>query len=258
MKNEIAVMSESKVNFGFKKVDEALKSSLVRDVFNSVANKYDLMNDLMSGGMHRWWKKEMLNEIKPMDGNSILDLAAGTGDISFAIINSLKNKDINVSCVTSDVNSEMLEIAKKRAVDENLHGKMEFQIIDCENIPFPDNSFDFVTIAFGIRNVTNIPKALSEIYRVLKLGGKFICLEFSDVSNQHLKKIYDAYSFNIIPKIGKFIAGDEASYQYLVESIKLFPKAGDFQKLMDDASFSQTRFKKLTSGVVAIHTGFKV
>ncbi len=250
-------MSESKVNFGFRQVDEAIKGGLVRDVFNSVANKYDLMNDLMSGGLHRWWKKEMLNEIKPVDGNRILDLAAGTGDISFSIIKSLKNKNVNVSCVTSDVNEEMLSIAKKRAIDENLHEYLDFNIIDCENIPYPENSFDFVTIAFGIRNVTNIPKALSEILRVLKPGGKFICLEFSDVKNELMKKIYDLYSFNIIPKIGKFIANDEDSYKYLVESIRTFPTADNFKAMIEEAGLIQVNYKKLTAGTVAIHTGFK-
>jgi demethylmenaquinone methyltransferase / 2-methoxy-6-polyprenyl-1,4-benzoquinol methylase len=250
-------MAENKVNFGFKQVDEAVKSGLVRDVFNNVANKYDLMNDLMSAGLHRWWKKEMINEVKAVDGNSLLDLAAGSGDISFGIIKSLKNKNIDVSCVTSDINEEMLGIAKKRSIDENIVKNIEFKIIDGENIPYPENSFDFVTIAFGIRNVTNIAKALSEIFRVLKPGGKFVCLEFSDVNNETLRKIYDAYSFNIIPKIGKFVANDEESYKYLVESIKLFPSADNFQKMIDEAGFAQSRYKKLTGGVVAIHTGFK-
>ena len=250
-------MTENKVNFGFKQVDESIKSGLVRDVFNSVANKYDLMNDLMSGGLHRWWKKEMINEVKASEGNSLLDLAAGSGDISFGIIKSLKNKSINVSCVTSDINEEMLKQAKRRAVDENIGQNIDFKIIDGENIPYPENSFDFVTIAFGIRNVTNIPKALSEIFRVLKPGGKFICLEFSDVKNEMFKKIYDIYSFNIIPKVGKLVANDEESYKYLVESIKMFPAADDFKKMIDDAGFSQSKYRKLTGGVIAIHTGFK-
>lgn len=250
-------MQTGKTNFGFKVVDEAIKSSLVKGVFNSVASKYDIMNDLMSGGMHRLWKKTFLNEIKPFENARLLDLAAGTGDISFSFAKLSENKGFNVSCVTSDINEEMLKQAKNRLIDENLHANIEFKIIDAENIPFPDNSFDFVTIAFGIRNVTNIPKALSEINRVLKPTGKFACLEFSDVENKNFKKIYDFYSFNIIPKIGEKVAGDKESYQYLVESIRLFPKAEDFKTMIEAANFKQVSFTKLTSGVVAIHRGFK-
>lgn len=251
-------METGKTNFGFKVVDEALKSSMVKGVFNSVASKYDIMNDFMSAGMHRLWKKTFLNEIKPFEGARLLDLAAGTGDISFSFANLSKNKDFNVSCVTSDINEEMLKQAKNRMVDENLQAEIDFKIIDAENIPFPDNSFDYVTIAFGIRNVTNIPKALSEINRVLKPTGKFACLEFSDVKNQHFKKIYDFYSFNIIPKLGELVAGDRDSYQYLVESIRLFPKAEDFKSMIEKANFSNVSYNKLTGGIVAIHTGFKL
>lgn len=250
-------MEAKKVNFGFKQVEEGLKSGLVRNVFNSVASKYDIMNDFMSMGMHRLWKKEMLNEMKPRNGFRLLDLAAGSGDISFGFIKSAKNNGINVSCETSDINEQMLEVAKKRFVDENIGGNIEFSIVDAEKIPFPDNSFDYASIAFGIRNVTNIPKALSEIFRALKPGGKFICLEFSDVENEILKKLYETYSFNIIPKVGGLVAGDTESYQYLVESIKLFPKANDFKKMIETAGFDQVNFRKLTAGVVAIHTGFK-
>jgi ubiquinone/menaquinone biosynthesis methyltransferase len=152
----------------------------------------------------------------------------------------------------------MLKQAKNRMVDENLQAEIDFKIIDAENIPFPDNSFDYVTIAFGIRNVTNIPKALSEINRVLKPTGKFACLEFSDVKNQHFKKIYDFYSFNIIPKLGELVAGDRDSYQYLVESIRLFPKAEDFKSMIEKANFSNVSYNKLTGGIVAIHIGFKL
>jgi ubiquinone/menaquinone biosynthesis methyltransferase len=250
-------MQTGKTNFGFKVVDEAIKSSLVKGVFSSVASRYDIMNDLMSGGMHRLWKKDFLNEIKPFESAKLLDLAAGTGDISFAFANLSKNKDFNVSCVTSDINEEMLKQAKNRMIDENLQAEIEFKIIDAENIPFPENSFDYVTIAFGIRNVTNIPKALSEINRVLKPTGKFACLEFSDVGNQNFKKLYDFYSFNIIPKLGELVAGDKDSYQYLVESIRLFPKAEDFKIMIEKANFKQVSYNKLTNGVVAIHRGFK-
>ncbi len=251
-------MEANKVNFGFKQVEEGAKSGLVRDVFNSVASKYDIMNDLMSGGMHRLWKKEMLNELRPRTGFRLLDLAAGSGDISFGFTKSAKNNDINVSCATSDINEQMLAVAKQRYIDENVGGNIEFHIVDAEKIPFPDNSFDYVSIAFGIRNVTNIPKALAEIFRVLKPGGKFVCLEFSNIENDLLRKAYEAYSFNIIPRVGGLVAGDKESYQYLVESIKLFPKADDFKGMITSAGFSRANFRKLTAGVVAIHTGFKI
>lgn len=251
-------MNGNKVNFGFKQVEEGLKSGLVRNVFNSVASKYDIMNDLMSAGMHRLWKKEMLKDLRPRNGFRLLDLAAGTGDISFAFAKYAKNNDIDVSCVTSDINDEMLLVGKKRYIDENIGGNIEFHIVDAESIPFPDNSFDYVSIAFGIRNVTNIPKALTEIFRVLKPGGKFVCLEFSDVNNEMLRKIYEAYSFNVIPKIGGLVAGDADSYKYLVESIKLFPKAEDFKSMISAAGFDRVNYRKLTAGVVAIHTGFKI
>jgi len=252
-------MQENKVNFGFKFVDEALKSSMVKGVFSSVASKYDIMNDAMSFGLHRLWKKEMLQNMRPHESFKLLDLAAGSGDISFAFLKYAKNNNINVSCVTSDINEEMLKVAKNKAIDENINNNgLEFQIIDAENIPFPENYFDYVSIAFGIRNVTNIPKALGEINRVLKPGGKFICLEFSNVDNEIIKKFYDLYSFNLIPKMGKLIAGDEESYKYLVESIALFPKSGEFTKMIETAGFVQASCKKLTFGVVAIHQGFKV
>lgn len=251
-------MEAKKVNFGFKQVEEGAKSGLVKGVFNSVASKYDIMNDLMSGGMHRLWKKEMLNQLKPRNGFRLLDLAAGSGDISFGFAKYAKNNDIDVSCATSDINDQMLKVAKQRYVDENIGGNIEFHIVDAENIPFPDNIFDYVSIAFGIRNVTNIPKALKEIFRVLKPGGKFVCLEFSNIDNEYLRKIYEAYSFNVIPKIGGLVAGDKDSYQYLVESIKLFPKADDFRGMITTAGFARANYKKLTAGVVAIHTGFKI
>ena len=252
------LMSENKVNFGFKLVDEAAKSGMVKGVFNSVANKYDLMNDVMSGGMHRLWKKEMLNEMKPRAQYSLLDLAAGTGDISFNFANYAKNNDIDVSCVTSDINEEMLKVAKQRYIDENIGGNIEFKVVDAENIPFPENSFDYASIAFGIRNVTNIPKALSEILRVLKPGGKFICMEFSNIESPAMKKIYELYSFKVIPFMGEMIAGDKDSYKYLAESISLFPTAENFKSMIEAAGFSNTKYKKLTAGVVAIHTGFKI
>ncbi len=250
-------MENGKVNFGYRQVDESAKSSMVRGVFDSVASRYDVMNDLMSAGMHRLWKKEMLKEMRPLEGFKLLDLAAGSGDISFAFANHAKNNNINVSCVTSDINEQMLAVARKRSVDKNIHKNLAFSVVNAEQIPFIDNSFDMVSIAFGIRNVTHIDKVLQEVLRVLKPGGKFICLEFSDVSNAHMKKLYDIYSFKLIPLMGKMVAGDSESYQYLVESIRMFPKAEDFKKMFETAGFSQAKYRKLSGGVVAIHTGFK-
>ncbi len=256
MKNK--VMADNKVNFGFKQVDASVKTGLVKGVFNSVASKYDIMNDVMSGGMHRLWKKSMLSEMQPHQGYKLLDLAAGTGDISFAFLNRAKEKNVNVSCVTSDINEEMLKVAKARSIDRNIPANIDFKIINAEEIPFPDNSFDYVSIAFGIRNVTNIPAALKEINRVLKPGGKFICLEFSNVDNEILSKLYHKYSFNIIPFMGQLIAQDADSYRYLAESIYLFPKAPDFKTMIENAGMANVNYRKLSAGIVAIHTGFKI
>jgi demethylmenaquinone methyltransferase/2-methoxy-6-polyprenyl-1,4-benzoquinol methylase len=249
---------ESKTHFGFKTVDAAEKPKMVEGVFKSVASKYDIMNDVMSFGLHRLWKDEMVRSIKTFSGAKHLDLAGGTGDITFRILKSAKQKNQNIEIVLSDINDSMLAEGKARAVDKNLNDKINFQIIDAENIPFADNSFDFCTIAFGIRNVTNIPKALAEINRVLKPGGKFICLEFSDVNSAMLAKIYDLYSFKFIPKFGKLVANDADSYEYLVESIRKFPDAETFANMLQTAGLQKVSYKKLNFGVVAIHSGWKI
>jgi demethylmenaquinone methyltransferase/2-methoxy-6-polyprenyl-1,4-benzoquinol methylase len=240
----------TKTFFGFKEVDAGLKQSLVGQVFSSVASKYDVMNDFMSFGLHRLWKKEMVEEINPRPGMKYLDVAGGSGDIGFKMF------DAGAEVTLTDINPNMLEEAKTKAVDNGKIG-INFQIENAEQLTFKDNEFDALGIAFGIRNVTNIEKALSEFYRVLKPGGKFVCLEFSDVENEHVRKVYDAYSFAVIPKIGGLVANDEASYQYLVESIRKFPPAADFERMIKAAGFTGTTYKKLTFGVVAIHTGIK-
>ena len=208
-------MKES--NFGFKKYNKEEHTSKVKEVFNKVANKYDLMNDVMSLGMQRLWKKKFIDSLNLNKNENLtfIDLAGGTGDIAKRILSKYK-KEIKVKVV--DINQEMLEYGKKRAIDNNLFKYLNFNCANGEKVPYKNNEFDFYTIAFGIRNFTNIDKGLEEAYRVLKKGGKFICLEFSKVNNEILSKIYDLYSFNIVPKIGKLVADDEDSYQYLVES----------------------------------------
>ena len=242
----------SKTHFGFKEVDETQKQGLVGQVFSSVASKYDVMNDFMSVGLHRLWKDQMVKILAPQSGMKYLDVAGGSGDISIRVWK--KGAEVTLT----DINPDMLEQGKKRAVDNNIIERINFDILNAEEMQFADESFDISGIAFGIRNVTHIDKALTEFYRVLKKGGKFVCLEFSDVENPILSKLYDAYSFNVIPKMGSLVAGDEASYQYLVESIRKFPKARDFENMIKNAGFKNTGYKKLNHGVVAIHWGSKV
>lgn len=240
-------------HFGYKTVDENEKSTLVRGVFDSVAARYDVMNDLMSAGLHRVWKNEIVAMLNPQNGMEILDVAGGTGDVAFR----LKQKaDCNVT--VCDINWRMLREGKNRAIDKNLRHGLEWVCGDAENLPLSDNSVDAYTIAFGIRNVTHIDKALSEAYRVLRIGGRFLCLEFSHLQHDILQKIYDAYSFAAIPKIGKMVTGDSESYQYLVESIRRFPKQDEFAKMISAAGFANVTYRNLSQGVVAIHSGRKV
>jgi demethylmenaquinone methyltransferase/2-methoxy-6-polyprenyl-1,4-benzoquinol methylase len=245
-------METDKTHFGFKQVDRDAKAGLVKEIFSNVAKKYDLMNDLMSGGVHRIWKNRMIEEITG-NPSRIIDVAGGTGDIAFRISKKFSHTKIDVV----DINQEMLDVGKERAVDLNLFSNLTFTCCDGENLCFEDNSFDFFTIAFGIRNFTNIDKALSEAYRVLKPGGKFICLEFSKVNDLFLQKIYDVYSFKLIPKIGEVVLKDRASYQYLVESIRKFPPQEEFKKMIEKAGFKNVSFENLTFGTAAIHVGRK-
>jgi ubiquinone/menaquinone biosynthesis methyltransferase len=266
-------VSKEKVSFGFKEVNREEKSSLVKEIFSNVAKKYDLMNDLMSVGVHRIWKNKMIEEINfssphlnplPLSLSSeernevrVIDVAGGTGDIAFRIAKKARLK--NVKCVIDvvDINQEMLDVGKARAIDGNLFSDLRFTCCDGEKLSFADETFDFFTIAFGIRNFTNIDLALSEAHRVLKKGGKFICLEFSKVNDYFLQKIYDAYSFKVIPKIGEVVLKDRNSYQYLVESIRKFPSQNDFQKMIAKAGFENVSYKNLSFGAAAIHVGVK-
>lgn len=250
-------MENNKTHFGFKEVDRDQKSNLVKNIFSNVAKKYDLMNDLMSAGTHRLWKNNMINCIDFFDNIKIIDVAGGTGDIAFRIAKKAQEKSLNYQIEVVDINPQMLEVGRSRAVDMNLFSHLNFVENDGENLKFADESFDVFTIAFGIRNFTNIDKGLLEAHRVLKKGGKFICLEFSKVEDIFLQKIYDTYSFKIIPKIGEVILKDHDSYQYLVESIRKFPDQKSFTKLIENAGFSRAGYQNLTFGACAIHWGFK-
>lgn len=244
--------------FGFSKVPFKEKAHLVGKVFSSVANKYDLMNDVMSVGIHRLWKENFVSLIPVMPNAKILDVAGGTGDIAIRYHNKMKNAGYQSEVTICDINSEMIEAGRDKAIDQNiLHGLHHVQG-DAEKLPFPDSIFDCYTIAFGIRNVTNIEKALAESYRVLKPGGKFLCLEFSKLESELMQKFYDLYSFNLIPKIGKCITNNEEAYQYLVESIKQFPDQESFANMIKDTGYKGVHYHNLSFGVAAIHMADKI
>lgn len=252
-------MTNENVNFGYQKVSAEEKTSKVYEVFKSVSPKYDIMNDVMSFGLHHLWKKHFISKIPLKNNAKILDLAAGSGDISRGIIKKYENKNLNLDITISDINENMLEQAKQHFFDKANTTNIDFKIINAEEIDFPDNSLDLATISFGIRNVTNIPKALAEIHRVLKPGGKFMCLEFTPVEDENIiKKLYDFYSFKVLPKMGKIIAKDEDSYKYLAESIRVFPEVEEFKNMLEHAGLSKVKYEKLNFGIVAIHSGWKI
>lgn len=241
--------------FGEKSVDPTQKTDLVLDVFHSVANKYDLMNDLMSAGTHRIWKERFVSMIRPRADQVFLDVAGGTGDIAFKIRKKIGQKADITIC---DINESMLKVGQDRAIDQGYLNEFEFLVANAESIPLPDNSIDVYTISFGLRNVTHIDKALEDAYRTLKPGGCFYCLEFSHVENPVLAKLYDAYSENIIPKIGELVANDAESYKYLVESIRKHPNQESLKKRMLDAGFDEAKYMNMSGGIVAIHKGTKL
>jgi demethylmenaquinone methyltransferase/2-methoxy-6-polyprenyl-1,4-benzoquinol methylase len=240
-------------HFGFRDVSEDEKPSLVREVFNNVAGRYDLMNDAMSLGVHRWWKNVFVAQVDIRPDMRCLDVAGGTGDIAFRL---LKKGAAHVT--VADINEKMLEEGRARADNVNILQGIEFLCADAENLALPSNHYNLYTIAFGIRNVTHIDKVLKEAHRVIAPGGRFLCLEFSHVKNQTLAKAYDAYSFKVIPKLGKLIAGDAAPYQYLVESIRKFPDQENFTAMIRAAGFEEVRHINLSGGTVAIHSGYKI
>jgi len=248
---------KEKIDFGFKKVDASSKAGMVFDVFESVASKYDIMNDLMSGGLHRLWKDKMIYKMRPKSGSKLLDLAGGTGDIAFRFYKRAKADGFEVHITVTDINEHMLEEGKAKAIDNNIIKNVDWNIVNAEEIPYEDSSFDYVSIAFGIRNVTDRDKALKEIYRVLKPSGKFVCMEFSHVDNPFISKIYDGISFGVIPNVGKIVTGDKESYKYLVESIREFPSREEFKIMIEDTGFRNVTYETLNQGIVAIHTGVK-
>lgn len=248
----------SLTDFGFDTVPLAEKQGRVDDVFATVARRYDIMNDLMSGGLHRAWKNAFITELDlPRTARrfDLLDVAGGTGDIAFR---ALKRGGHGVAVTLLDINGPMLSVARERAEEKGLADRIEVVQGNAESLPFPDRSFDAVTIAFGIRNVPRIPLALREFHRVLKIGGRFCCLEFSAVDVPGLDRIYDAFSFHVIPKIGEVVAGDGEPYRYLVESIRRFPDAPDFAEMIREAGFERVSYTPLTGGVAAIHRGWKL
>ena len=244
--------SEKTTHFGAATVPEAEKAGMVRGVFESVASQYDLMNDLMSGGVHRLWKDAMMDWIAPRPGQRLLDVAGGTGDIAFRFL----KRAPGASAVVLDMTAEILVAGKTRADAEALAGQMEWIVGDAMALPFEDASFDVYTISFGIRNVTRIEEALSEARRVLRPGGRLMVLEFSEVPNPLLRQIYDLYSYNIIPPMGQAVTGDRDSYQYLVESIRRFPRQEAFATMIRAAGFEQVKYRNLTMGVAALHSGW--
>lgn len=241
--------------FGYKKVAAGAKKRLVLDVFDSVADRYDIMNDLMSGGIHRIWKNRFVSLMRPSASKSLLDVAGGTGDIAFRYRERAGSKAHITVC---DINKEMLKVGKSRAIDRGYMGGIKWVHGNAEKLPFDDNSFDLYSISFGLRNVPKIDDALEEAFRVLKPGGQFFCLEFSRVKNDVLRKIYDEYSFRLIPAIGEKVTKDRASYQYLVESIRQFPPQKELEKRMKAAGFEKTRVIDLSGGIAAIHIGVKL
>jgi demethylmenaquinone methyltransferase/2-methoxy-6-polyprenyl-1,4-benzoquinol methylase len=249
-------MSEE-THFGFDRIPLHEKQTRVDAVFHNVARRYDLMNDLMSAGLHRVWKDVFAARVRPSRGRKFrhLDVAGGTGDIAFRIAKAGGGR---TEIAVLDINADMLEVGRARAVRRRDEARLEFVQANAEDLPFPDNIFDAYTIAFGIRNVPRIDRALAEARRVLKRGGQFLCLEFSHVDAPLLGRLYEAYSFHAIPRLGEWVAGDGQSYRYLVESIARFPGAEDFRERIAAAGFDRAAFTRLTGGVVAIHSGWKL
>ena len=243
-------MSEQ-ASFGYEDIPAQEKAERVGAIFSSVARKYDVMNDAMSAGMHRLWKDRFVRRVKPREGEAILDMAGGTGDIAFRMA------ETGAEITVSDINQDMLDVGIERAMKRGIDG-LVWSRQNAEDLAFSDRTFDAYTIAFGIRNVTHVDKALAEAFRVLRHGGRFFCLEFSTTEWPGFKEVYDAYSHRLVPKLGQAIAGDAESYRYLIESIRRFPPMREFEGMIRAAGFSQTRVEPILGGLVAIHSGWKV
>ena len=244
----------NKTHFGFQEVDEQQKQSLVGDVFRAVAPNYDVMNDAMSLGVHRAWKWFAVAQSGVREGHKVLDLAAGSADLSIKFAKKVGDQGM---VFVTDINAAMLEEGRRRMADAGIAGNVEFCLVNAEKLPFPDNFFDCITISFGLRNVTHKDQALAEMRRCVKPGGRVLVLEFSHPTNQTFSKIYDAYSFNVIPMLGEIISNDKESYQYLVESIRQHPPQEELKQMMLDAGFDHARYHNLTGGIVALHIGYK-
>jgi demethylmenaquinone methyltransferase/2-methoxy-6-polyprenyl-1,4-benzoquinol methylase len=247
-------MSEKTTDFGYEQVNVEEKAGKVAEVFHSVAGNYDLMNDLMSGGIHRLWKRVTIEMSGVRPGHHVLDIAGGTGDLA-AKFSRIVGPEGTV--VLADINDSMLKVGRDRLVDRGITDNVRFSQADAQHLPFPDNTFDVITIAFGLRNVTDKDMALRSMLRVLKPGGKLLVLEFSKPPNSLLSKIYDGYSFNVLPKLGKLFANDADSYQYLAESIRMHPNQETLLQMMDTAGFENTDYHNMTGGIVALHRGVK-
>ena len=250
--------ASSDTHFGFKQVPLDEKQALVDGVFHNVAKRYDLMNDLMSGGLHRAWKDALVTAVNPPRSDrafALLDVAGGTGDISLRVI---EVGGTGTRATVLDINAGMLSVGRERIAAQGRDNVIDFIEGNAEELPFPDKSFDAVTIAFGIRNVPRIERALSEAYRVLKTGGRFLCLEFSTVDVPGLDVLYELYSFNVIPALGGAVTGNKEAYRYLVESIRRFPKPNDFAEMMKAAGLRRVSFTPITGGVVALHSGWRL
>lgn len=246
-------MSKDTTHFGYESVPVGEKAGRVRDVFDSVAGRYDVMNDLMSGGLHRLWKRVTIERAAVRDGQTVLDLAGGTGDLAKEFVRRV-GPDGRV--VLADINAAMLKEGRRRLIDSGAAGNLSIAQVDAEALPFADNAFDVVTMAFGLRNVTNQPAALASICRVLKPGGKLLVLEFSRPL-EALKPAYDFYSFNVLPLMGRLVAGDEDSYRYLAESIRMHPDQDNLLAMMEEAGLERCRYQNLAGGIVALHSGYK-
>ncbi|MGH7095821.1 MAG: class I SAM-dependent methyltransferase [Stellaceae bacterium] len=254
--------TSAEADFGFRKVPEAEKAPLVRAVFDSVAGRYDLMNDLMSGGIHRWWKAEMIAWLRPRPGQVMIDIAGGTGDIARRALPRLTagtgGGTGGGGVIVCDVNPNMLEIGRARMIDDGILAGIEFLCGDAERLPFADRSFDLYTIAFGIRNVTRLDRALAEARRVLKPGGRFLCLEFTPAVTPVLQPLYDFYSFRILPLLGEIVARDREAYAYLAESIRRFPAQGVLAEMIAEAGLDRVTYRNLTGGIAALHSAWRI
>ncbi|MDX1633311.1 MAG: bifunctional demethylmenaquinone methyltransferase/2-methoxy-6-polyprenyl-1,4-benzoquinol methylase UbiE [Marinobacter sp.] len=252
--NQAQISEDDSTHFGFRKVARSQKAGQVAEVFHSVAGKYDLMNDLMSMGIHRLWKRFTIEISGVRPGHRVLDIAGGTGDLTMKF-SDLVGRDGQV--VLADINASMLQVGRGRLMDRGYAGNIEYVQADAEHLPFPDNSFNAVSIAFGLRNVTDKDQALRDMTRVLKPGGKLLVLEFSKPTNPLLSKAYDVYSFNALPLMGQLIAGDSGSYQYLAESIRMHPDQDTLKSMMEAAGLVNCKYHNMTGGVVALHVGIK-